>query len=80
MIDNFYFGLKGTSAFVDKKDGSYEFFGIIDPVKSLIKTKYRNPHFQFFGIEDAVVNATATCHDGSTDDKPKEFLFKENGF
>ena len=61
MIDNFYFGLKGTSAFVRKDD--YEIFAIIDPEKSVEKTKIQNQHFQYFGIEDSVVNTIAISHD-----------------
>ena len=80
VIDNFYFGIKGTSAFVIPQD-QYRIFGVIDPEKSLVLTKHRRQIQQYFGIEDAVVNATALVHDDSVNFKePKKFLFKKNGF
>ena len=62
MIDNFYFGLKGTSAFVIPQQ-NYRIFSVIDPEKSLHPTKHRQQLLQYFGIEDAVVNYTAVIHD-----------------
>ena len=62
VIDNFYFGLTGTSAFIVPKEG-YRIFSVIDPEKSLLPTKYKKHLLQYFGIEDSVVNHTAMSHD-----------------
>ena len=81
VIDNFYFGLKGISAYVIPQEG-YRIYSVIDPEKSIdSKHKHRKQLFQYFGIEDTCVNVAALCHDDkSKQDDDNEFLFSKNGF
>ena len=80
VIDNFYFGLKGISAFVISQEG-YRIYSVIDPEKSIdSKHKHRKQLFQYFGIEDTCVNVAAICHDEKTKKDNDEFLFAKNGF
>lgn len=79
VIDNFYFGIKGISAFVIPQE-NYRIFSVIDPEKSVnMKHKQRKQVIQYFGIEDISLNFAASVHDekakGSDD-----FLFSKNGF
>ena len=62
-LDNFYFGLKGTSAFVIPQE-NYRIFCVIDPEKSLLPTNSRKKQLvQYFGIEDIVTNMIAIVYD-----------------
>ena len=77
VIDNFYFGLKGISTFVMPND--FKICAVIDPEKSLIRSSSMK-FFQFFGIEDSIVNHAAYIHDKKQEESNNEFLFYRNGF
>ena len=77
VIDNFYFGLKGISAFVIPKGD--QMFAVIDPEKSKQINHSTVRVFQSFGCEDTVVAHAAKVHDENMTEESL-FSFYRNGF
>lgn len=56
ISDYFFFQTKGVSAFVINTKDSV--FAIINPIKSITHTSSKSRIFQYFGLEDIVINHT----------------------
>ena len=78
VIDNFYFGTRGTSAFVMPIHNNA--FAIVDPqAYNSRKNKKKQLIHQYFGLEDVVINVAAVVHDQHRS-SDQDFLFSRNGF
>ena len=83
IIDNFYFGLKGVSAFIIPRINEYDqIFTVIDPENYYLGKEKKITVMQHFGVEDSVVNHAAIISDKKreTAETKTNFTFYRNGF
>ena len=73
--------LRGVGAFVMYDMGN-SVFSIVDPILHAENKKKKNSKllkvYQYFGIEDMVINVAAMVHDEARTDR--QFSFMKNGF